>query len=268
MLSHPLNQPEMALFDARGWLAFPWHAGTAAWAAHAASAAPAAMADPAQAHWFRHRRTWFVGVDALPNDGHGRLPGGPPLAGPGIDFLQHALGCRVPLHRAQLSVCFPGYPQQDDGETDAQHAFRKNRDAAHVDGLHGEGAAKRRHVREFHHAILGLPLNATPEGAAPFVVWEGSHKIMQAMFMENLAHLPVADWPGADLTEPYQAARRHCFETCRRTIIHCQPGESFIVHRLALHGVAPWAEGILAQNRMLAYFRPEMPDPRDWLSAL
>jgi len=41
------------------------------------------------------------------------------------------------------------------------------------------------------------------------------------------------------------------------------------VHRLALHGIAPWAEGATAgpDGRMIAYFRPEAGGPAGWLGA-
>jgi hypothetical protein len=57
--------------------------------------------------------------------------------------------------RAQVSVCYPGYPKPMDGETDGQHRFRRDRDAAHVDGLLGLGQPKRRFLKEPHQFILG-----------------------------------------------------------------------------------------------------------------
>ena len=42
-----------------------------------------------------------------------------------------------------------------------------------------------------------------------------------------------------------------------------------MIHRLALHGIAPWEEdaGADAEGRMIAYFRPVFPPERtaDWL---
>ena len=58
------------------------------------------------------------------------------------------------------------------------------------------------------------------------------------------------------------------FETCRRVTVPAQPGEAYLVHRLALHGVAPWEDGAEApeEGRMIVYFRPEFPaGGRDWL---
>ena len=53
---------------------------------------------------------------------------------------------------------------------------------------------------------------------------------------------------------------------CRRVPVTARPGEAYLVHRLCLHGVAPWAEDAGEEVRAIAYFRP---DPRpgeapDW----
>ena len=63
-----------------------------------------------------------------------------------------------------------------------------------------------------------------------------------------------------DVTEIYQAARREVFDTCPRILLHGPPGTVSLVHRLALHGVAPWMPGADAreEGRMIAYFRPPM----------
>lgn len=252
-----------------GYLRFPLSPPLAHWAEAAAAAGVTAMDDPAHAHWWRHRRTWFVGVDALPNRPDGSVPGGPPLAGEAIDFLREALGFTGPWHTAQLSVCFPGYPQRDDDESEPQHRFRAKRDAAHVDGLHGEGPERRRHLREFHDFILGLPLNAASADAAPLVVWRGSHVMMQKLFADALAHLAPEEWGAVDITDLYQQARKQAFESCERMLLPASPGEATLVHRFALHGVAPWGENATAavHGRMIAYFRPETADRLRWLTA-
>ena len=54
------------------------------------------------------------------------------------------------------------------------------RDAAHLDGVLPVGSDKRRMVKEPHAWIVGLSLNAADAGAAPLVVWEGSHLVMGA----------------------------------------------------------------------------------------
>ena len=114
--------------------------------------------------------TWFVGVDALPNAPDGSLNG--------TAFPWHAVPLPPqPLHQAQLSVIRPGYPQPSPEETPAAFAFRRDHDAAHLDGLLPIGPDKVRMVKEPHAWILGLPLNDTE--ASPLTVWEGSHTILR-----------------------------------------------------------------------------------------
>jgi len=253
----------------RGFLTFPAEEAVLRWTEAAHPAAIRAARDPAQAHWLRCGGTWFVGVDALPNDGQGRVGGGPALAGRAMDFIRGELGLSLPLHCAQLSVCYPGYPKPSAGESEAAFAFRLRRDAAHVDGLLAEGPEKRRYLREPHAFVLGIALTQQPADAAPLTVWEGSHVIMRRMFNEVFAgHEPEA-WGAIDLTAPYQEARRAAFAACRRIALPSSPGEAVLLHRHLLHGVAPWAPGAEASEhgRMIAYFRPEFPRLARWLSA-
>ncbi|WP_224824466.1 hypothetical protein [Cognatishimia sp. MH4019] len=242
----------------RDWQRYAFDPALARWAGAANEAATKALADPAQAHQYRYGRTWFVGVDALPNAPDGSL-NGVPLHGEVIDGLT-----RNRWHEAQLSVTFPGYPQRMDGESDSQHRFRVTRDAAHVDGLLPMGPTRRRHLIEPHAFILGLPLNAVSE--SPLVVWEGSAAIMNAAFTEALEGVPSARWSEVDLTEIYQAARKSCFENCPRVEARAKPGEALLLHRLTLHGVAPWAASEpCTEGRRIAYFRPQLENPADWL---
>ncbi|MEM9012461.1 MAG: hypothetical protein AAGE18_14635 [Pseudomonadota bacterium] len=256
----------------RGWVRFPKDPAIAAWSAAVRPIAARIAADPAQqATWLRHDGTWFVGVQALPNGPNGRVANGPPLTGAAIRFLEGMLGQGpIAWERAQISVCYPGYPRQGPGESDGAARYRRQRDAAHVDGLLAEGPERRRYLREHHAFLLGLPLVPVASGAAPFVVWEGSHALMREAFREALADQPEDRWGEVDLTEVYHAARRQVFAQCRRVVISAAPGEAYVVHRLALHGVAPWAPGATApaEGRMIAYFRPEcgMTAP-DWLDA-
>jgi hypothetical protein len=256
-------------FAERGYLSFPVDSAVRAWAEHARGFAAEAARDPAQAHWLRCGGTWFVGVDALPNDRHGGVGGGPPLQGVAMDFIADELRLSLPLHRAQVSICYPGYPQPSAEESPAAYRFRLNRDAAHVDGLLAEGPDKRRYVREPHAYILGLPLTWQSEDAAPLVVWEGSHIIMRAMFAKVFEGRAPKDCPDVDVTEPYQDARRQAFATCRRIVLPANPGEATLLHRHLLHGVAPWGEKATAppEGRMIAYFRPETQRWEDWLTA-
>ncbi|WP_101068237.1 hypothetical protein [Roseovarius salinarum] len=255
-------------FVGQGWARFPFERAVADWAAAARAAALPRIADPeARARWLACEGTWFVGVDALPNGPDGAVEGAGPPGGAALCAARALYGA-LPLHPAQVSVVYPGYPRPRAGEGEAAFRYRLRRDAAHVDGLKPVGPDRRRNLEEQHAYILGLPLTACDAGASPMVVWEGSHEIMRAAFRRALGGLPEAQWAGADLTEIYKAARREVFETCRRVPIPAQPGEAYLVHRLALHGVAPWDEGAQAsqEGRMIAYFRPELPPgTRGWL---
>lgn len=236
------------------------------WVSSARPAAERAVNDPQNAGWIRCGGTWFVGVDCLENAGDGSVGGGPPLAGRVVDRLR-GLGWPVEgLHKAQLSVISEGYPRQGAEENAAAFRFRQNRDAAHLDGLLPEGPERRRMLKEPHAYILGLPLNEVSPEASPLVVWRGSHEIMRRVFAEAFQSLAVEDWAGVDMTEAYQAARREVFETCERVPLPAGPGQATLVHRLAIHGVAPWPVGLTDQPRMIAYFRPETDFER-WLTA-
>ncbi|MFN4141100.1 hypothetical protein [Aestuariivirga sp.] len=251
----------------RGWVSFPADAAMQRWAAHARPFAAAAAKDPAQSHWLRCGGTWFVGVDALPNDGKGQIGNGPPLAGAAMDFVLSALCLNLPFHRAQVSVCYPGYPKPSPEESEAAHDFRRRRDAAHVDGLLAEGPGKRRRLKEPHAYILGICLTEQSPDAAPLAVWDGSHRIMGSMFRKMFAGYPPESWDGIDVTAAYQEARRSVFATCLRRELPGGPGDAVLLHRHLLHGVAPWGAGAKAspEGRMVAYFRPEFTMPGDWL---
>ena len=74
------------------------------------------------------------------------------------------------------------------------------------------------------------------------------------------------DWNNVDVTEIYQSTRKAVFETCKRVCVHARPGEAYVLHRLVLHGVAPWGTSAIAppEGRMIAYFRPELEEPSAW----
>ncbi|MEO0379058.1 MAG: hypothetical protein AAF252_02240 [Pseudomonadota bacterium] len=238
-----------------GYVVFDTDPRVETWANAAESAATRVAADPAmRAKNLRHGDTWFVGVDALPNGPQGEVDG-VPLAGPWMESVPE-----VRLHAAQLSIIYPGYPQRDPDQSAANHRYRITRAAAHVDGLLPEGPQRRRFAREFHAYILGLPLNDVT--AAPTVIWPGSHVIMQQALAAAIGANRISD---VDLTEAYHAARRVVFDTCTPVPIKAGPGQSFLIHRFALHGTAPW-EGPDGLGRMIAFFRPEFDDPKDWLA--
>lgn len=260
----------VAAFFKRGWALYPPEPATVDWAGHALNDARRALKDPGLAEWYQCENTWFVGLDALDNDICGRVGASQPLTGRGIDFVRAHCGGWPPLHRAQISGVFPGYPRPRAGESEAAFRYRLKRDAAHVDGVLGLGQPKRRFVREPHAFILGIPLTEADPGAAPLVVWEGSHTIMKDVFSRAFAAEPECAPEELDITEAYLEARRHVFETCERRVVHGAPGSVFLLHRLALHGVAPWQQGAKssADGRLIAYFRPPMAGGvPDWVAA-
>ncbi|WP_420394789.1 hypothetical protein [Nioella sp.] len=238
------------------------------WLETAGPAALAAASDPGhRADWMRHGGTWFAGVNVLDNDRDGRVAGAAALGGAALGAAEAVTG-PLPLDKGQVSVTYPGYPRQDASESDANHRYRKARDAAHLDGLLPVGPDRRRMLKEPHGWILGLPVTDCGAGAAPLVVWEGSHEIMRARLRAVFAQHPETEWSNVDLTQAYHAARREVFETCPRVELPAKPGEATLLHRLVLHGVAPWQEGAEAppEGRAIVYFRPHLPGgPVDWL---
>jgi hypothetical protein len=229
------------------------------WARAARPLAVAALA--ASVEPLRCGGTWAVGLDLLPNAPDGSVAGVP---------LPWALFGLAPerLHRAQLSTVHPGYPRPSDAETPAAQAFRRNRDAAHLDGLLPIGPERRRMVKEPHRYILGICLTDADPEAAPLVAWPGSPAILRAALRAALAGHPPEIWGDVDVTEAYQAARAEVFRTCPRLPLPLRPGEAVLLDRLMLHGVAPWAEGARAapEGRIIAYFRPVMASVADWIS--
>ncbi|MDU8928928.1 hypothetical protein RXV86_16160 [Alisedimentitalea sp. MJ-SS2] len=254
-------------FAEKGYCRFGFDPALKSWAEAALPLARAAVADPEQrARWLVCQGTWFVGVDALPNGGDGAI-GDVPLAGEAIEFAEGLFGA-LPLHPAQVSVVWPGYPRPRQGESEAAFRYREKRDAAHLDGVKASGADRRRRIEEAHGWILGIPLNEAGAGASPLVVWDGSHKVMRARLLAALNGMDEAGWGEVDVTEAYQAARQEVFETCARIELAAKPGEAYLLHRLSLHGVAPWRQGP-DEGRMVAYFRPEMPGGvAEWLKGL
>jgi hypothetical protein len=247
-------------FLQRGWLAFTHDPLLAGWVAEIAPVALALTQDSdLQASWLRHAGTWFVGVNVLPNDVSGACGKSGPLRGRAVDFLKSDLGLAgVQWDNGQISTCYAGYPGPGPGDSKAAHAYRLRRDSAHIDGLMPEGPQRRRHLREYHAFILGIPLNDTPSKAAPFVVWEGSHFLMRAALQAAFDGVPPQDWGSVDVTEIYHQARRDIWDRCRRVEVPARPGQAYIVHRLALHGIAPWPKELKGprEGRMIAYFRP------------
>ena len=265
----------MKAFGRDGWRRFAPERRLCAWVDAVRPAALATLRAGEFACWWRNEGTWFVGVNALPNDSSGAVEGGPGLAGRAVELARRlaadggaggsADGRPVAWDRAQVSAVLPGFPRQGE-DSDAAFAFRTRRDGAHLDGLHP--VAGGRYLRELPAFLLGIALTRADAGASPLVVWEGSHRIMGQMLRKALAGLPPHDWGSVDLSAPYRAARAHCFRVCRRVPVHLRPGEACVMHRFTLHGISPWQEGARSAppGRVIAYFRPEHCAPQAWLA--
>ncbi len=213
---------------------------------------------------WRSGGTWFVGLDALANEISGDVAR--------TAFPWSALPLSpVPLHTAQLSTIRAGYPKRERGESDAAFRFRHDRDAAHLDGLLAVGPARRRMMREPHVWVLGLPLTDCGAGASPLVVWDGSAPIIHKALARAYVGHPPDMWGDVDVTEAYQAARRHVFEHCRRIEVYVRPGEATLLHPMTIHGVAPWGATIPVEghdDRIIAYFRPLCTSVAEWMTLI
>lgn len=254
-------------FYQNSWLKFEYDAALKQWIDHALPFAREQINAKENAKWLRCGGTWFVGVNALPNDPHGVVGDSDQLGGPAVDFLKALLSeNQLLLDKGQISVCYPGYPQPSLTETKTAHLYRNKRDSAHVDGLRIEGTGKR-YLLEHHSFILGIPLVEASADASPLVVWEGSHEIMRSAFVKLFKDIPFASWSEIDVTDVYRRARRKVFDTCKRIEVFAGLGEAFVVHRLAVHGIAPWGEAARAgvDGRVICYFRPEFKQVKDWL---
>ncbi|MEM6306138.1 MAG: hypothetical protein AAF744_15580 [Pseudomonadota bacterium] len=242
-----------------GYRIFSTDPGLRAWADAARPIAEARAQEPARrARELRHGGTWLVGLDLLPNAPDGSIAGFP-LVG---DWRAEVPP--LPLHPAQVSIIYPGYPRRDPDESLPNHRFRRDRGAAHVDGLLPQGPDKRRFAAEFHAYILMIPLNEMTR--APTVIWEGSHVIMGDALRTAIGNRDPRE---VDVTDAYKEARRHCFEHCRKVPLACAPGQAVLIHRHALHGTDPWgdaSEPSAPEGRMIAFLRPET-SAETWLSA-
>lgn len=258
-------------FMQHGWCSFAHSEELHQWAKSVQPVVGQLLTDAALAHWWRHGETWFAGVNLLPNDRSGGVDDGPVLGADVCAWVRRTAmlgaGETIAWERGQPSVLRPGYPRHGAQETEAAHRFRRNRDAAHVDGLLPVGEQRRRMPQEFHRFILGIPLQQSPAHAGPTVVWEGSHKLIQQAFIEALKDVPIQDWPQTDLTDVYQRTRTEVFDRCKRVEVHVPPGECYLIHRFAVHGMAPWEEraGDQGKLRSIVFFRPEIGSRWDWL---
>jgi len=207
--------------------------------------------------------TWFVGVDALDNDPGGAL-GKISLSGPFKSLMKSFKTSG--LHSAQVSIIFEGYPKPRDQESESSFNFRLKRDAAHVDGLIADFPGGPRKLKEPHAYVLGIPINQAPKGASPIVVWEGSHHLISQALKRLFLNRDPGEWKDLDVREVYLQTRKTVFEKCKRRVLHANLGESYMIHRLCVHGISPWNSSVknFPEGRKIAYFRPELQYLADW----
>ncbi len=258
-------------FFHKGWCRFAYDQHIADWVNAALSAAHKAIASPDNAKWLRCGGTWFAGVNVLPNNADGVVENGPTLQGDVIDFIQEIIMPEtIKWDAAQISTVYPGYPSADASEAESVKAFqfRAQRDAAHVDGLLPEGSGRRRHLREFHGFILGIPMVEYNQENSACVVWEGSHEKIRSALQTRFTGIAPGQWPAQDITDSYQSARRQIFDECRRVPVVAHPGEAYLMHRLLVHGISPWQQNQANRidQRMICYFRPELNSAEDWVN--
>ena len=118
-------------------------------------------------------------------------------------------------------------------------------------------------MREYDGVYLGIPMVEYDAGAAPFVVWEGSHEIIRQVLKHGFEGRSPEQWGSLDVTEIYHQARDKIFEQCQRVLISARPGEAYLAHRLTLHGISPWKNQANAgsDRRMICYFRHAISGP-------
>ena len=255
---------ELSDFEHKGWIKFKFDQRVAHWANAANSKITSKLKNK---EIFDNnltcQGTWFVGVDALENDTDGAL-GEISLSGP-FESLMKRTEARG-LHAAQVSIIFEGYPKPRDQESESSFNFRLKRDAAHVDGLIADFPGGPRKLKEPHAYVLGIPLNQAPKGASPVVVWEGSHHIISKAFSSLFMNRDPEEWADLDVREVYTQTRKSIFEKCKRRVLHANLGESYMIHRLCLHGISAWDFEIknFNEGRKIAYFRPELQHLARW----
>jgi len=225
----------------------------------------AAAADPKHNHWLRHGGTWFAGVNILENNTQGAVDGGQKLSGNAVNFVEQLTDAQIKLDKGQISVCYPGYPKPSVDENEAGFKYRLSRDAAHLDGVLKDDGE--RYLREYHDYILAIPMTDVSASAAPFVVWNGSHRTVHATLQRALANTSATEWSKVPVKKAYQAMRKEIFNECTRVEVPLKVGQVLVAHRLLLHGTATWQENAIAgsDGRMICFFRPATLTINQWL---
>ena len=254
-------------YNRLGWKVFNHDPKIVDWAQEAKSRTISKLCSRQLAkHDLRCGGTWFPGVRFLDNNDLGAL-GSTKLEGNSVGQISKKFGKFFKFwDPAQISVIYPGYPKRVESESENAFKFRKEKFGSHVDGVIPIGKSRKRFIKEFHTFIYGISISEFDELAAPLIAWEGSHHIFRSALEQVLKHLEPTSWPDLDITMCYNEVRKHIFKKCKPRVIWVPIGGSFIIHRLCLHGVAPWGDGAFSEpsGRMIAYFRPNLIDSGHW----
>ena len=114
-------------FLENGYCVFEADSEIRAWVSRTLPAALKAVHLEQNKHWLRHGNTWFAGVNVLDNDATGKVNNGLAIQGQAARFLREKLKADMnKLDRAQVSVCYPGYPLPSSREDSTGFAYRKN----------------------------------------------------------------------------------------------------------------------------------------------
>ena len=98
----------IGMFGTTGWRRFKANDEIKKWANAVRKFASGAAQNPAlKEKWLQCEGTWYVGVDVLPSDEDGCFDGFE-LAGPVSELIRSVI--TTPLHPAQVSILYPGYP--------------------------------------------------------------------------------------------------------------------------------------------------------------
>ena len=235
-------------FFERGWVRFPFDPEIATWVGAARAPAVQTLDDPELRRlWLRCGGTWFAGVNALPNTADGALPehAVPPLGGRAIEFIARHLGLvrirmgqgagldlfsrlSATLRRGKRGrIWFSIAPRRCACRRVAPVRSGPPKNTQRNPWVHPWPSADR--CTRQRCADGGLRRLATKSCAGRFQnAWRVSRRGTGRRKM----------W-----TEAYVSARRQCFERCPRVTIPARLGEVYLVHRLCLHGVAPWPVG-------------------------
>ena len=224
--------------------------------------------------------TWFVGANFLDNSSNGNI-GTKSMSKFFFSNISKKFGPNIKYwDKAQVSICWPGYPKKDAKETKKSYDFRIKRFASHIDGVIPFGSKKRRFAKEFHAFILGFPLHNNCLDCAPLVLWEGSHKIFRKFFKEIYEGISSNKISNIDITEFYNECRKKVFKNCEVKKITPQFKQPYLLDRHVLHGIDEWREkknvkcspknhrllNSLSDGRIIVYFRPVFFNPHDWIN--